>query len=175
MTLTVGSPRLANKPTAAGVTNVPLRKAGLFFFKSSPHKRRLSPALSMLEGTVICSGVTLQSSCGTTVSSPLGMMAPVMILTHSPALTVPCQALPARAVPTTFSTKFVSALSCVPSKAKPSMAELSCGGTSTGLMASAAMTRLRASKMATSSVSCKGVTNCARKFKTSCAGKACGS
>ena len=46
-----------------------------------------------------------------------GMMAPVMIFTHSPAATLPVQALPARAVPTGRSVSGWPGTSCAPSSA----------------------------------------------------------
>ena len=117
---------------------------------------------------------TLTNSSGTTVSSAAGMMAPVMIFTHSPAPQVPAQALPAKAVPTTF--RLNGALpSWPPSKAKPSMAELSCGGTLMGEMTSSASTRPRASNTPTASVSLTGVTSRLRNSWTWAALSACGS
>ncbi len=64
-----------------------------------------------------CSPAGRVNSCGTTVSSPAGMIAPVMIFTHSPGPTCPCQALPASAVPTTRRVSAVSGDSWPPSKA----------------------------------------------------------
>ena len=103
------------------------------------------------------------------------MMAPVMIFTHSPGPTDPCQALPASAVPTILSASDSPVRSCAPSKAKPSMAELSCGGTLIGEITSRASTRSSAAKMATSSTAVTGSTSRARNRFTSAARKACGS
>ena len=66
---------------------------------------------------VIWSPCAVVNSCGTTVSSPAGMMAPVMIFTHSPAFTVPVHALPARAVPTLRSVRGWPGTSWLPAKA----------------------------------------------------------
>jgi hypothetical protein len=115
------------------------------------------------------------NSCGTTVSSPVGMMAPVMIFTHSPGPTAPCQALPAKAVPITFNASGASLRNCAPSKAKPSIAELSCGGTLIGETTSCASTRSSAAKMLTVSVCLTGSTSFARNAFTSLARRACGS
>ena len=103
------------------------------------------------------------------------MTAPVMIFTHSPRTTRPRQAGPARAVPTIFSASGWPGTSCAPSKAKPSMAELSCGGTLMGETMSSASTRPRASNKGTRSVWVTGATNSARKAFTASAGRACGS
>ena len=140
-------PRLAIKPNAAGVSVLPARNAGSPCCKSSPALRRLSPAWRMPAGTSMTVSspelCTVASSWAITVSRPAGITAPVMILTHSPNFTLPCQALPARAVPTTRNCKG-AAPSCLPSNAKPSMAELSCAGTLMGEMVSSATMRPRA-------------------------------
>ena len=105
MTFTVARPRLAIRPSAAGPRVWPRRSAGWPCMRSSPLKRRLSPALRMPGGRVMCSPSTFTNSSGTTVSRPAGMMAPVMIFTHWPGPTLPLQALPANAVPTTCSAR----------------------------------------------------------------------
>ena len=143
--------------------------------RSSPSLRRLSPARTTPAGTVMWSPCTRANSCGTTVSSPAGMTAPVMIFTHSPAATVPCQAAPAKAVPTLRSTSGWPATSSVPRKAKPSMAELSCGGTLTGETTSSASTRPSACITGTRCTPVTGATSRARNAFTASAGRACGS
>ena len=116
------------------------------------------------------------SSCAITVSRPAGITAPVMILTHSPDFTLPCQALPANAVPTTRNVNGEEP-SCLPSKAKPSMAELSCAGTLMGEMMSSDTIRPKAFMSGSSSVAIAG-SACTKCWINSCALstlKACGS
>ena len=103
-------------------------------------------------------------------------MAPVMIFTHSPARAVPAQAVPAKAVPSARrSVRGSPARRALPSKAKPSMAELSCGGTLMGETRSSASIRPRASNTPTRSVAVTGSTRRARKALTLAAGRALGS
>ncbi|MNT57412.1 hypothetical protein D3C72_1947760 [compost metagenome] len=79
----------------------------------------MSPVLSTSAAMVMwpSAAAAVVNSCGTTVSRPVGMMAPVMIFTHSPAATVPAQALPASAVPTTRKVRGWPATSCAPANA----------------------------------------------------------
>ena len=65
--------------------------------------------------------------------------------------------------------------SCCPLKAYPSMAELSCGGTSKGETTSHASTRPKASNNGSSSCSSMGVTSLDKKTRTSSADRAWGS
>ena len=103
------------------------------------------------------------------------MTAPVMIFTHSPRATWPRQAAPASAVPTTFNDKGWPGTSCAPSNAKPSMAELSCGGTLMGETMSSASTRPSAPNNGTRSVCVTGSTKRSRNAFTASADNACGS
>ena len=193
--------RLASSPSAAGDSTSPADSAGAPCSKSSPSKRRLSPGCSRpggmsiswfgggfalvvvstaLVAVVFCAATlswvtSVHSSCGTTVSSPSGMMAPVMILMHSPGPTLPCHALPASAVPTTWKRLTPSVFKSAPAKAKPSMAELSCGGTLIGETTSCASTRPSAACSGTVSACCTGATNSAKNSFTLSAGSAAGS
>ncbi len=164
------------RPQAAGPSRSPARNAGPPCIRSSPFRRRLSPDCTTFAGKAMRpSGIVCVNSCGTTVSRPVGMIAPVMIFTHWPGRTMPCQALPARAVPATSSSSVPPGRSCALSNAKPSIAELSCGGTLMGETRSAASTRPSASNTATDSVSRTGSTSRARKSLTASADSACGS
>ncbi len=168
-------------PSAAGERRSPRCNAALPCIRSSPARRRLSPRRSTLAGKRTWSPSTKQNSCGITVSRPAGIMAPVMILTASPGPSVPRQAAPASAVPTTRRLTEASldgsAGSCAPSKAKPSIAELSCGGTLTGEMMSSASTRPSASRSAIRSdcVTTAGSASRARKACTASTPRAFGS
>ena len=104
------------------------------------------------------------------------MMAPVMILTHWPGAATPRQAAPAKAVPSArCSVSGWPGWRRAPSKAKPSMAELSCGGTLMGETTSCASTRPSAANTPTVSVSLTGWTRRARNSLTLAAGRALGS
>ena len=154
----------------------PARSAGWPAVRSSPASRRLSPRRSALAGKRTRSPSTLQNSCGTTVSSPAGITAPVMIRSASPAPTRPCQAAPASAVPTTRSCRSPSfplshsARPPAPHRRRQSRPSPSCRAAARrrATTTSSASTRPSASNSATSSrpPTTHGATSCARKACT---------
>ena len=103
---------------AAKTTTIHLGAGTIIMARSSPRGLRLAPAGTQAAGKAMwrASG-NVTSSCGTTVSSPSGTTAPVMIFTHRPAAMAPCQGLPASARPITSSTRGASLSSCPPSNA----------------------------------------------------------
>jgi len=111
-----------------------------------------------------------------TVSQPAGMTAPVITRTASPALGAPSKATPAYAVPITRKeTSPASPASSVLAKAKPSIAELSCAGTSMDDRTSSASTRSSALRMGTRATPFTGCTK-SRMMACACAtGRAFGS
>ena len=75
------------------------------------------------------------------------MTAPVVMRMHPPAGTVPSKFCPARPLPTMRRRVGPSACSSLPRSAKPSIAELSCAGTSIGETMSRASTRPSTSRI----------------------------
>ncbi len=115
------------------------------------------------------------NSCGTTVSSPAGMTAPVMIRRQWPGGTGSARPAPASAVPARRSTLGPSAARSAPRSATPSIAELSCVGTSIGETTSAPSTRPSAVRIATLSTAATRGTSRAMKSCACATGSACGS
>ena len=146
------------RPSSAGRTMRPARKAIEPAFKSSPASRTFWPVFAPA-ANVIDLPFARARSCITTVSEPGGTTPPVMMRTHWPAATGPAKGLPANDAPISVSVASPSAFRSAPRIAQPSMAELRCAGTSTGERTSSASTRPSAERNGTRSVPCTGSRN----------------
>ena len=141
-TVTCSMPKDAINPRSPGRSVRPAAKARPPCAKSSPHLRRFSPR--RITPGLMCTlpPSTRHNSCGTTVSAPAGITAPVMMRKHWRPLSASRGVCPAYRVPVTSSVNSAlsvsHAASKAPSKANPSIAELSCAGTLMGEMTWAA-------------------------------------
>lgn len=135
-------PRLASTPRAAGRSTSPAAITEAPAATSSPRRLMLAPGF---EGdTVTIPPSSSVRSTGTTASVPAGTGAPVEIRTAVPGASVVEAGAPARA--SSITSRAPSALG---GTAKPSIAELSKGGTSTGLRTSSRSTRPSAASSGT--------------------------
>ena len=98
ITVTSAKPSDAISPRSAGRSTRPAFSAGLPCARSSPRRRRFSPARSTPGCSFTTAPCSVQSSIGTTVSSPVGMTAPVMMRTHWPRAGTGPGAAPANTV-----------------------------------------------------------------------------
>ena len=89
-------------PRSDARTIRPARNAGSPHARSSPASRRFAPGSSVRASKRMASPSRVTSSCGTTVSQPGGISAPVMMRTHCVASGVPGNGCPASAVPATL-------------------------------------------------------------------------
>ncbi len=147
-------------PSSAGRSGCPAPNTAAPRLRSSPAKRRFWPAFVTAPGAIVApAGVSRARSCITTVSAPRGMTPPVKMRTVSPARSPPSNGLPANESP--MRRRLVSAPGIRSAKrtAQPSIAELSCPGTSNGETTSAASTRSSASRMCTRSTAVTGDRN----------------
>ena len=139
----------AATPSSAGPTIAPRRRTTSPARTSSPARRMLSPsAVASTRTRPLEPSTAPARSIGTTAVAPLGSTAPVEMRIAAPAATSPGDGRPARASSITRSSAGGPART-----AKPSMAELSNGGTLVALSTSRASTRSSAWASGTSSAS----------------------
>ena len=139
-------PTLASTPSSAGPSSVPWVSTVVPARTSSPARRMFAPSSGVPTSTRP-PAISVRST-GTTVAAPSGTTAPVEMRIASPASSAPANGCPARDSPTTGRAPVAPGPT-----AKPSMAELSNGGTSTSLCTSSASTRPSASATGTSAAS----------------------
>ena len=131
-------PNDAIRGNCAVVSNVPAGNTALPWAISSPALRILLPFLIGCVNIIPCS-VCSVDSCITTVSTPWGIGAPVIIRIQQPALSSPSIGLPAKDLPATGNGVLPS--QSAKHKPYPSIAELSNGGTLIGEIRSVAIIR----------------------------------
>ena len=148
-TFTWYMPKLVSTPKWPGVRTSPGPNTVWPTVKSSPARRMWLPTgTDRATVTSAPSGLTSASSTMTTASAPGGMTAPVMMRAACPAPTVISGGTPAAIVPSMARVAGASATSA-DRTAKPSIAVLSNGGTSSGATTVSVVTNPRAPSTAT--------------------------